>query len=553
MNVGQQQTEQALETEDRVLPPGADVNAKTDADYRTALGLLLVAVTLILYLQVFYFPFLVFDDTPQIVARESIHHWKAIPSYFTQDLWESGSSGSRYYRPFFQLWLLINYELFGLHSVAWHAALLSLYASSVFLLWRWLLALGITQSTAFFTSLLFAVHPAHVESVAWLSGSVDSLLGVFVFAGLLAYVKWSKSGRWRWLALSGILALAAMWTKEAGLALPILMLLHTFFIAPQTEETKSRRFLTCLGAVGPVVIYGLFRASAMHTVSQHSWPAVFKTAPMLSCFYLLQALWPVRLAGWYDLDVVYGWPLTTFWIPCFFGGVSVVVILLGLRQRRLAAYFGAFWWVTLSTSLVGVRVFLDHDLAHDRYNFLAVAALCFLVVSTLKWLPASAIDVPRLGLPVIALLLALATLRQVNTWGSNEALYRRALEISPRSARPRSLLVGELMKKGQLHEALQLARSSVDLDPRAWENSFVLGVVLRQTGQVDASEEEMRRCIKLYPKGSVCYLMLAGELQNTDPDQALAVLKSAPADVERPDMIDDARAAIQRSRSQTNR
>jgi hypothetical protein len=551
MDVGQKLGNERYE-DTSSAPPDQPAQAKKESDQTRLLAILLLVATLVPYLQVVYFPFLVLDDNPQIVYRDSAHHWSAVPSYFTQDLWESGSRGGRYYRPLFQLWLLINYKLFGLHSRLWHAALLLLYAASVFLLWRSLLALSIAPTIAFFTSLLFALHPVHVESVAWLSGGVDPLLGVFVFGGLLAYLKWSKSGAWWWLALAGMLALAAMWTKETGLALPVLMILHSFFIAPRSPENRRQRFVTCVGALVPVAIYAFTRAGAMHTVPQQSWASVVKTAPMLSLFYLRQTLWPLRLAGWYDFDVLRGWSVTGFWLPCLLGIASLAAILVGLRQRRMAAYFGAFWWVALMPSLVGIRVFANHDIAHDRYNYLSVAAICFLVVSALKLLPRLAVDIPRLVLVILAFLLALATMTYANTWSGNEALYRRAFEISPRSMRPRSLLVSELMKKGQLDEALQLARSNVHLDPEAWEGEFTLGVVLHQTGQIDAFEKAMRACIKLHPTGSICYLMLASELQKADPDQALAVLRSAPADVDDSGAIGGALAAIQHNKSQAS-
>src|SRR5262249_16740139 len=385
MDVGQKRGSEGCTTEDSSSAhPDQRAQAKKESDYTRLLAILLLAPTLLPYLHVIYFPFLVLDDNQLIVNSDSVHHWSAVPSYFTQDLWESGSTGRRYYRPFLQLWLLVNYKLFGLHPSLWHAALLLLYAASVLLLWRSLLALSIGPTTAFFTSLLFALHPVHVESVAWLSGGVDSLLGAFVFGGLLAYLKWSKSGAWWWLALAGMLALAAMWTKEVGLALPVLMILHSFFISPQSLESKRQRFVTCVGALVPVAIYAFTRANAMYTVAQQSWASVVKTAPMLSFFFLRQPLCRVRLPGWSDLEIPHGWPVTAFWLPCLLGIASLAAILVGLRQRRMAAYVGAFWWVALIPSLLGVRVFASYDIAHDRYNFLSVAAICFLVVSALR-------------------------------------------------------------------------------------------------------------------------------------------------------------------------
>lgn len=500
---------------------------------------LLIAVTLAVYTQVWVFPFLVFDDASQIVNNDSIRSWSAAPSYFTQDVWQSASSPTRrYYRPFFLLWLLVNYQTFGLHPMAWHAAQLLLYVLSVLLLWRILLALEVPSMAAFFAGLLFAVHPVHVESVAWLSGAPDPLLGGFVFGGLLSYLKWSKSERWGWLALAAVLALAAMWTKEVGLALPILMILHDVFLAPRPTAGDRRRIALWLAVVAPVLVYALTRAHAVHIQVQHSWLTVVETAPMLAWFFVRQSFWPAGLAAWYDVDVVHGLPLTRFWIPFLLAIVSMIAVLVGLRRRSLMAYFGAFWWITMAPSLAGVRVFENHDIAHDRYNYLSVAAICFLVVSGIGLLPRlRTVHLQRLVLSALALALAVVAVMQLNTWRNNEALYRRGVEISPRSPQPRNLMVSELMKKGQLREALQLAAGTVQIDPQRWESNFTLGVVLWTAGQLDASEQMMRKCIQLDRRRAVAYVVLAKQLQANAPEQALGVLTSVPADVDDPKLI----------------
>lgn len=509
-------------------------------------AIFLLAATVAVYMQVAYFPIYVFDDTAQIVNNEAVHHWSAVPSYFTQDVWQHGAPATRFYRPLFQLWLLLNYKLFGLHAMGWHMALLLLHALAVLLLWRVLLALEIPAMAAFFTSLLFGMHPVHVESVAWLSGSVDPLMAAFFLGGMLAYLKGSKSVSGGWLALSSVLALASMWTKEVGLALPVLMVLHELFLAPDSGENRKRRVWVWLAAAAPVIVYALSRANAVHTTVAQSWATVARTAPMLAWFYVRQSFWPVQLSIWYDVDVVPKLTLAAFWIPCGLAILSGVAIAIGLRRRSLAAYMGAFWWSTIGISIVGVRVFGNFDIAHDRYNYLSVAALAFLVVTALGVIPAlHKRQIHWLVASVLALLLAVATVRQVNTWGSDRALYLRGIEVAPRNPQPRLLLVSELLKRGQMREAIELAVHTVELDPKRWDTNFGLGVALWTAGQLDASEQVLRRCIQLDPRRSLAYVLLAKELSGASPDQALGVLRSAPPDVDDPKLIAHAIGQLQ--------
>ena len=135
----------------------------------------------------------VYDDTRQIVANSYIqepqYFWKAL----TSDVWafkgERGKAWSNYWRPMFVGWLAMSYRIFGLDPYGWHLTNIALHILVTILGYFLLRALGLKTGAAAIAIWLFAVHPVHVESVTWVSGSPDLLLASFLFGSLLCWLR----------------------------------------------------------------------------------------------------------------------------------------------------------------------------------------------------------------------------------------------------------------------------------------------------------------------------------------------------------------------------
>jgi len=141
---------------------------------KVALLLLSIALvaTVAAYVRTLPYQF-VYDDTDQIVKNTAVHSWAFVPHYFASDVWPHASADefSNYYRPVFQLWLLLNYKVFGLNPVWWHFT--SLFVHLLVTSLVFLLALTLTRDEllAGGAAALFGLHPIHIEAVTDLRGN----------------------------------------------------------------------------------------------------------------------------------------------------------------------------------------------------------------------------------------------------------------------------------------------------------------------------------------------------------------------------------------------
>src|SRR5215471_13161316 len=160
-----------------------------------ALPLICLAGT-IAYLAVPSFQF-VHDDRFIILENPSLLHMSSIPQYFLHHLWSNKPDmPPTYYRPLFSTWLNLNYALFGPHAAGWHIAALCVHLLASVLTYRLVSTIFGDRATGLLAGLLFAVHPAHVESVAWVSGITDPLTAVFVITAFLACRKARNARGW---------------------------------------------------------------------------------------------------------------------------------------------------------------------------------------------------------------------------------------------------------------------------------------------------------------------------------------------------------------------
>ena len=149
---------------------------------------ILIAVSIAVYLPALNYDF-VYDDPRQIEMMSSRFTWSHVPSYFTTDVWSYiNQRKSNYYRPIFLVWMLLTHELAGLDHAAWHASAILTNALAVLLLYFLARKLAGNEITAAIAALLFAVHPVHIESVAWVSGATEPLWAIFFFAALLLFI-----------------------------------------------------------------------------------------------------------------------------------------------------------------------------------------------------------------------------------------------------------------------------------------------------------------------------------------------------------------------------
>jgi hypothetical protein len=178
----------------------------------------------------------VFDDTEQIVENPDIRSWDNLARAFKTHVWAFRErpdvlripTPPPYYRPVFTVVLTAGYKLFELWPQGWHLISLLLHILCCVGVYYVLLQLSRNRSVAAVSAALFAVFPAHAESVSWISGMTDPLFGVFFLASFYFYLRFRECGGWRLLAGSLLLFTLAAFSKETALSLVILIFAYEF-------------------------------------------------------------------------------------------------------------------------------------------------------------------------------------------------------------------------------------------------------------------------------------------------------------------------------------
>jgi tetratricopeptide (TPR) repeat protein len=488
-----------------------------------------LALTFAVYIPTLRYQF-VHDDRGQIVDNPAVHSWNAVPAYFTAHAWAAVMPDEyvNYYRPIFLLWLRINDAVFGSQVWGWHLSTILAHVLTTLLLYLLVLRLGIGRDVALLAALIFGLHPAHIEGVAWISGVTEPLLGVFLIASLLAYLRsrGGGAGAVKWKAASLLLFALAMLEKETGVILPGLLLVYEWIFGTEWEnpfevgkilswfgQTLGRiwPYFLLLAFYVPVRIYAL--KGFNHVVTPLSTAQLVFTWPSLAWFWVRHLLWPVGLSTYYKFPPVLHPTLGNFILPAIFDIGLAIGIYACIRRSRPAAFFAA-WLVMPLIPLLNLRVFVANDFAHDRYLYLPSAGMAVLVAMLLK---SVCVGLPRwLGMPASLLVVVICltagmsyeTVTESFYFKDNLTFYGYNLTRAPHNPDAESNYASTLAESGQYGPAIEAFLDAVTYNPTYWTPTFNLALTYYKVGNLPEAEKYYLRAIQINPNKSDEYFYL---------------------------------------------
>jgi len=380
----------------------------------------------------------VYDDNPQILQNAFILNsslWKQI---FTGSVWSFQGGRTNFYRPlqFACYWIL--YRIGGPNPAVFHLLNLLLYAASVWLVYRLGQKLSNNEATALAGAALWALHPVHVEAVAWISALPDVGFAFLALLSLLCFLRAEQGGEkcGRYYLFSVLCFFAALFFKEMALTFPLLLLAYWFFMGkPETWIHRARRWMPYLAAT---VIYLAVRLQALGYFTQggHLWsvpPRVAESSLGLLGQNTKILFWPSHLnvfrMFYLGPSLHSPWPWIT--LLCL-GGT------LWVRKREPMLAFLIAWWPVALLPVLDIRQ-LSFPLLADRFLYFPSVGPCLAVAYLLlDWLPR---QTPRISLNwasgcalgVAMVFCAVQTVRAIPRWRDNNTLIRYSLSQSPDS------------------------------------------------------------------------------------------------------------------------
>jgi Tfp pilus assembly protein PilF len=425
------------------------------------------------------------------------------------------------YRPlqFMTYWVLYRFQ--GPNPVIFHFFLLLFYAASVWLVFRLGCRMLPNSAVAFAGALLWALHPLHVEAVAWVSALPDLGSAFFYVLGFLLFIRAEQSvdRPVRSHLLAAAAFFPALFFKEMALSFPLLILVYWFFFpGKQTRKSKGFHWLIYAGAVAvyvPVRIAVLGRFSEAPHLFGVSWRVAAAAAALLGQHAKL-FFWPVHLSIFRAFNLAPSlhspWPLVA---------LALILGAIFLRKREPLLGFLIIWWgVTLAPCLDFRQV---NSAVADRFSLLPTVGPCLaLATFVLDWLPrrlatSKAIPVLAGALGVVMALWAAQDVRSVGNWHDNVALWDQAYAACPDSA-VAHMLHGALLQQrdGKLdaaareyHIALKLnAASERPLPGITAECNVLLGQVANIQGRTEEAIADFNQALGAVPGYSLAYKAL---------------------------------------------
>ena len=489
---------------------------------------LLALVTIALYWPATGHDFVNFDDNLYVLDNPHVTSgltWESLKwAFFKPDV----SFG--YWHPLTLLSHMLDCQLFGLNPWGHHLTSVLLHALNTVLVFLLLRRLTGATWRSLWVAALFAWHPLHVESVAWVAERKDVLSACFGLLALVFYARYAQVqsqppesrntfhvSRFTFhVSLFYLLSLSffalGLLSKPMLVTWPFVLLLLDYWplrrFALRTQNSKLKTLLPLLWEKLP--FFALAAASSVLTfvLSKHAgalaagekMPLGARTGNALIsyCRYLGKLFWPTHLAVYYPHPGL--WPLAKVLLA---GGLLVGISGLVFAGRRRFPFLlmGWLWFVGTLVPAIGLVQVGGFAMA-DRYTYLPSLGVLILAVwgaygLARRWQPA-AIALSVAASAAIVLCFAL-TRQQLGHWQDSESLFRHALEVTEDNWLAHNNLGNALAKKGRLDDAIPQFQQSLRLKPDYAEAHNNLGFALVKKGQTDEAIRQYQQALRPNP------------------------------------------------------
>jgi tetratricopeptide (TPR) repeat protein len=435
-------------------------------------------------------------------------------------LWALTATQTANWQPLTWISHLLDVELFGLRPAGHHGMSVLLHGANAILVFLALEGLTGAFWRSVVVAALFAIHPLHVESVAWASERKDLLSTFFALLALLAHLAYvRRPGRARRSA-GPVLFAFALASKPMPVTLPFLLLLLDWWPlgrwSPQRGAGLPRRSwpgrllppprlwlekapLFALAAASCVVTYLVQRGDgAMAWGRAIPWPTRFVNALVSYGSYLGATFWPRGLAPYYPYPGAHAW-----WTLAAALLALGLVTWLALRQAvaRPFVLTGWLWYLGLLVPVIGL-VQAGGQARADRYTYLPLVGVFLMVVWGLAQLTGTRPVLRRAAagttVALVALLIVL-TRAQVRLWRSSVSLFTHTLETTTGNDVAHNCLGVALAQEGDFGQAIAHFRASLHIEPASAETLFNLGMALELQGNRAAAADSFERALALRP------------------------------------------------------
>ncbi len=499
----------------------------------------LAVVMFAVYWQVHGYDFINYDDPAYITENNQVQSGMTSNGF----CWAFSTKYFGLWNPLVWISFMLDYELYGLHAGGYHVTNLILHILSALLLFGLVHRMTGALWKSAFVAAFFALHPLHVESVAWISERKDVLSAFFWMLTLCLYVFYTEKPvvqRYGLVLVSFVLALLS---KPMVITLPVIMMLLDYWPLKRFESQQGNGLWWQIKEKWP--LFGLSFLLVLITlytpgtnVSYQFLPLEVRlaNAPVALVTYLIKTFWPFNLAVFYPfpahIPIGQTWGTLLLMIV-----ISIGVMIFAKRQPYL--FVGWFWFVITIALVIGILQIGEFSMA-DRYHYLPSIGIAIMLawgmplLFTLKTLHKKILFPAAITLLIM---MSVITWKQCGYWKNSITVFSHALNATKNNYLAHNNLGLALFTEGIIDEAIRHYNEVIRLRPHDVVPLQNKAIVYTRIGQYQMAIENYNQSIRMnpddaeayYAKGNI-YLGL-GQYQKAADDlsRAIALRPDNPA------------------------
>jgi Tfp pilus assembly protein PilF len=509
--------------------------------------LALVLIVFAIYGQVRHHDFVDIDDRAYVVHNPHVHGGLTVKNVVWAFHGESIEQAGNWH-PLTWLSLMTDAQIFGMNPTGFHLSNVVLHTITVLLLFAVLTELTDDRWKSAFVAAVFAAHPLHVESVAWISERKDVLSTMFGVLAIWGYVRYARRRERKWYFLSLCAFAASLLSKQMLVTLPFLLLLLDYWplnrvkgsilrggrhgeLAQSTSENSASGpripssvldswrslvlekaaffLLTALFCVAAV--WGQQNNEGINSLEEFPLTTRLLNAVVVYATYLGKTIWPI------DLAVYYPYPKHNLVAEAVIAGMVLTflsVVVFRFRSQRPYLLVGWLWYLGTLVPVIGI-VQIGRQQMADRYTYFPMIGLLI----GITWLVASLMPngyLRKFVLPGIAasvMVACVATARvQTSYWKDTISLFTHTLRCTENNSLAHSAMGNGLCSQGRYAEATGHYRRALILEPDDADVHCNLGIAFAAQGFYTPAIGHFRRALKLEPEVARAHINLGSAL-----------------------------------------
>jgi tetratricopeptide (TPR) repeat protein len=462
---------------------------------------LLIVVTAILYSGVTKNDFIIYDDSDYVTMNDHIHNgisWENIK-------WSFSSTDATNWHPLTWISHSLDMQIFGLNSAAHHGMNLVYHCIATLLLFGFLIRVSIKVWVSTFIAALFALHPLHVESVAWVAERKDVLCAVLWFGTMLTYVKYTRCPAIKNYLLFLLLFVLSLMAKPMAVTLPAILLLLDYWPLERFKKDHNwwnliyEKIPLCLMSFCSAAITLIAQKPAVGNLVNYTLESRIANAIVSYWTYIQQAFLPIKLSVFYPYEYYRLLSFKVAFCAVFIFSISIVALIFHKRYRYL--FVGWFWYLISLIPVIGF-VQVGNQAHADRYTYIPLVGL-FLIMGIFIDSVAKANKTLRkisvFTAVFILCILSIITVTQIGFWRNDILLFSHAVKVTKGNYVAYNNLGYIYETNGRVDLAAMQYEKAIQINPKYDESQFGLGNLLLQAGQVDKAIQHLQKAIENNP------------------------------------------------------